>query len=193
MRGSELTSIRREQGFTLVEMLVALMLFSVIAGAATLLAFTATRSFAISDGRLAGADALNRTRALLTADLAQAAARPTVADTGALLPAFWTGPEGFVAVRRGVNGVAPSVQKIAWGFDGRRLLRQSWPTLDGSAPENPVVMLDGLQSVRLRVATAAGWQDRWQPQRYDELPLALELTIVRADGVPVVMKFLVAA
>lgn len=187
-----MTARRTEAGFTLVEMLVALSLFALVAGIGTLMAFTAARSHVATGARLASAQALLRARAILTADLAQAAPRVTHADTGATLPAFMLTRTGFVLVRRGVAGVLPSVRRVAWGWDGARLVRQSWATLDGGAPEPPVTLLTGVTGVRVRVATTAGWSDAWRPQRPQDLPRALELTLGR-DGGAVTLRLLVAA
>ncbi|MCG2842733.1 prepilin-type N-terminal cleavage/methylation domain-containing protein [Sandaracinobacter sp. RS1-74] len=183
----------RSAGFTLVEMLVAVLLFGLIASIATTLTIGATRSFAATDGLLSALSNLEGTRAVLAADLGQAARRPSLAADGKPMPAFLLLPEGFVLVRRGVGGTLPNVEKVAWGFDGERLLRQSFPAIDGAQPGPATVMLPGVSAIRIRVASASGWQDHWQPSRPEDLPQAVEITLVRADGLPVVLKFLVAA
>jgi general secretion pathway protein J len=180
-------------GFTLVEMLVALLLFGIIASVATALTAGATRSFAATDSALAGITDLEGARAVLAADLGQAAQRPSVAADGRPLPAFLLTPQGFVLVRRGLTGSLPTVEKIAWGFDGRALLRQTFPAIDGTAPGPAVVMVPGVRAVSLRVAGPDGWATDWRPSTPEQLPRAVELTMVRADGIPVTLKFLVAA
>ena len=184
---------RREAGFTLVEMLVAVLLFGIIASIAAALTMSATRSFAKTDGVLASLSNMEGARAVLAADLGQAAKRPSLAADGKRMPAFMLTPEGFVLVRRGVGGVLPNVEKVAWGFDGESLLRQTFPSIDGSPPGPAVVMLPGIKAIRIRVGGPNGWQDHWAPQRPEDLPRAVEITLIRADGVPVTMKFLVAA
>jgi general secretion pathway protein J len=184
---------RPQAGFTLVEMLVALLLFGIIASIATALTIGATRSFAATDGLLASISNLEGTRAVLAADLGQAAKRPSLAADGKRMPAFTLTPEGFVLVRHGVGGVLPNVEKVAWGFDGESLLRQTFPAIDGAPPGEAVVMLPGIKAIRIRVAGADGWQDQWAPQRAEDLPRAVEITLIRADGLPVTLKFLVAA
>lgn len=183
----------REAGFTLVEMLVAVLLFGLIASIAAALTMSATRSFARTDGVLASISNVEGARAVLAADLGQAAKRPSLAADGSRMPAFLLTPEGFVLVRRGVGGVLPNVEKVAWGFDGESLLRQSFPSIDGAPPGPPVVMLPGLKAIHIRVAGSQGWQDEWKPERAEDLPRAVEITLVRADGLPITMKFLVAA
>jgi general secretion pathway protein J len=181
-----------QAGFTLVELLVALLLFSLLAAAATALTAGATRSLLASDSALAELDGVTRTRAILAADLGQAAQRPSRGADGALLQAFTLTPDGFVFVRRGLSGVLPNVQKVAWGFDGERLLRQTFPAVDGAEPGPATVMVDGVTDVRLRVAGPEGWQDGWSPRRPERLPRALELTLARANGPPVTLIVAVA-
>lgn len=117
---------RDTAGFTLVEMLVALLLFGIIASVATALTMASTRSFAATDGALASLLSVEGARSVLAADLGQAARRPSLAADGKPMPAFTLLPEGFVLVRRGVGGTLPTIEKIAWGFDGSRLLRQTF-------------------------------------------------------------------
>lgn len=182
-----------QKGFTLVEMLVALLLFGIIAAVATGLTAGATRSFAATEGALTSLTNLETARAVLAADLGQAARRPSLAADGRPLAAFTLTPDGFVLVRRGVAGVLPSVEKVAWGCNGEALLRQTFPSIDGALPGPAVVIVPGVTSVKLRVAGPDGWQDSWTPGRIEDLPRAVEMTLVRRDGIPVTMKFLVGA
>jgi general secretion pathway protein J len=183
----------REAGFTLVELLVSLLLFGIIATVATALTVSATRSFAATETTLAAVQSLEVTRSVLAADLGQAAQRPSLAADGTPMPAFTLTPDGFVLVRHRDGGALPAIEKIAWGFDGGRLLRQPFPAIDGAAPGTPVVMATDISGIRIRVATDSGWQESWAPSSPEDLPRAVELTLVRTNAVPVVIKLLVAA
>ncbi len=182
-----------QRGFTLVEMLVALLLFGIISTVATALTVGATRSFAATEGALADVTNLEGTRAVLAADLGQAAQRPSLAADGKPMPAFVLTPDGFVLVRRGLSGSLPNLEKVAWGFDGRSLLRQTFPAIDLAPPGRAMVMVPDVRAVRLRVAGPNGWQDGWTSPKPEALPRALEITLVRGRGAPVTMKFMVAA
>lgn len=181
-----------EQGFTLIELLVAFALFSGLAVAATLLSGSALSTFARSETALASSDALVRARSLMAADLGQAAPRISRDPEGAKIQAFTLTPTGFVLVRRGVSGLVPPLQKIAWGHDGERLLRQSWPSIDGALPGPATPLLTGIREVRFRVDAGQGFVDQWLPPEPQALPRAVELTLIPEAGAPIVMLFLVA-
>lgn len=181
------------EGFTLVELLVAFALFALLATAATLLTGTSLATFGRSEIALADSAALARTRALLMADLGQAAPRLSLDAEGKPTQAFTLTPTGFVLVRRGLDALDPPLQKIAWGFDGTRLLRQTWPAIDNSAPGEARTLLDGVKAVRIRVDGGRGFTDQWEPSEPQALPRAVELTLEPARGAPLVMLFLVAA
>ncbi len=187
------TRVGRESGFTLVEMLVAVLLFGIIASVATALTASATRSFASTDTALAAVQDIEAARAVMAADFGQASARPSLAADGRVMPAFLLLPEGFVLVRRRPGDALPGIEKVAWGLADGSWSRQPFPAVDGAGPGDAVAMVPGVAGVRLRVAGADGWQDQWRPSRPEALPRAVEVTLLRHNGMAVVMKFLVAA
>ncbi|MFQ3664589.1 MAG: type II secretion system protein GspJ [Sphingomonadaceae bacterium] len=191
MRGARQHATTR--GFTLVEVLVAFFLFSLVAVAITALSGSAVTAFARSESALAALSAVTRTRALMAADLGQAAGRVSLDLSGQPIQAFTLTPAGFVLVRRGVSGITPSVQKIAWGHDGSRLLRQTFPAVDGAPPGEAVTMLEDVREVQLRVDAGQGFTEQWIPRTPQDLPRAVELTLVPGRGAPITMLFLVAA
>lgn len=184
---------RHEAGFTLVEMLIALLLFGMLSAIATALTVTSTRSFAATDSALAQLSSIETARAVLVADLGQAVRRPSRTADGKRLRAFTLTPYGFAMVRGGLADVLPNAEKIAWGFDGSRLLRQTFPAIDGAPPGSAVVMLNQVRAVRFRVAGDSGWQTEWTPRRLEDLPRAIEITLAMHDGSSTQMKFEVAA
>jgi general secretion pathway protein J len=179
----------KERGFTLIEMMIALLIFALLAaGGVSLLSF-GVKAQAVAGKKLDDVAALSRLDGVLVADLAQAMPRQTRDEGGAIRPAF-EGSNGQTLLRlvRGgwdnVDG-APraSVQKVAYVLseDGT-IQRVGYPMLDGATPLPPAVMLTNVAAVSLRYRLAGAWADRWQGRPATPLPDAVEMTITRTDG-----------
>jgi len=177
-----------EDGFTLVELLVALLIFGMLSAASVALLTFSVRAQEVSSARLDEIAELRRAGALLTADLALAVPRLTRDEAGAVRPSFVgeAGGAGETAalalVRGGVsNGDGsprPGLQKVEYRRNGDRLERRSYRFLDGAAPEEPVTILSGVQRLRLRYRDKqGGWRDRWNPAKPTELPVAVEISV----------------
>jgi general secretion pathway protein J len=189
---------RDAPGFTLVEVLIALTIFGMIAGAGVALLAFSVRAQGASGAALDDAGAVNRLSAILTADLAQAQDRATRDRDGTLLPAF-TGGAGDVPmlrlVRAGWSNVdaAPraDLQKVEYRLENGEIERVGYPALDGAAPLPPAVLLDRVNNVRLRFRFAGAWSDRWDGNVVAALPQVVELTATRQDGTAYRLLFLV--
>lgn len=183
-----------EQGFTLIEMMVSLLIFGMLMAAGVGLLSFSVRAQATADTRLASLSEIRRAAALLTADLAQATPRLTRDESGTVHPAFEgsTGQDSgplLGLVRRGWenldNANRPSVQKVEYRLAGDLLERRAWRFVDGAQAMPPVAVLEGVRSVRLRFRDDDGnWRERWDPRRPVDLPQAVELTIdTKSHGV----------
>lgn len=189
-----------EAGFTLVEVMVALLIFSILATAGVVLLSFSARSQGAVGGKLDELAALQRTLSIMSADLAQAAVRPTRGERGTVLPAF-VGEAGGAAqpmlrlVRGGWTNLdaqaRASAQKVAYQLDGATLERIAYPRLDGAAPMAAAPLLDRVRAVRLRYRYRGAWSDRWDGSGGVPLPQALELRVRRANGVEYRALFLV--
>lgn len=152
------TPATARSGFTLVEALVALMLFGLIAAAgAAVLSVSIDNRFAVraATDRTAG---LQRTRSLLKADLGQATGRRTRDRNGephplALAGATAPGDPVLVVTRAGwtnAGGSArSSLQRVEYRVVGDRLERRVSPYLDGSRPGPPQRLLVGVTDLTL--------------------------------------------
>lgn len=188
-RGS--TSPRRsaDHGFTLIEVMVALLIFSMIAAAGVgILAFS-VRAQAATDAKLTEVAGLARVSAALSADLAQVVDRSTRDPGGTMRPAFAGDAAGVVFVRSGRTSLdtaaRPTLQKVAWRREGDAVVRQGWPMLDGAAPGEPAVMMVGVRSIAWRYRAGGIWTDRFDGSPTRALPQATEVTLVRQDGTAV--------
>lgn len=188
----------RATGFTLVELLVAILLFALLSAAAAGLLRFSVDARGASFARLDTLAATTRARSLLAADLGQAAVRPWRDETGAAHPAFAGNSDGRLLqlVRRGWrnDGASPrsSLQRVEYRLAGDRLERLSWPMVDGGAANPPAVLVSGVTALTLRFHSDGQWRDRWDPERPDRLPDAVELTITARSAPALRQAFLVA-
>ena len=174
-------------GFTLVELLVALLLFGMLSAAGAALLRVGVDSQAMTGTQLDRLAAVVRARALLTADLAQAAPRVWRDLSGTAQPAFGGDAGALALVRRGWandGGAArAALQRVAWTISGGRLERRAAPMVDGTELGAATALVTGITASRLRYFVGDQWRDRWDPVTADALPQAVELTLA-APGFP---------
>lgn len=175
-----------EAGFTLVELLISLLIFGMIAGAGVGLLGFSVRAQEASSERLNEVSAIRRVGAILTSDLAQAAPRLVRDVNGARMPAFVGegGAQGAVAlgfVRRGwSNGGAmarASLQRVEYRLVDGNLERQGWPMLDGAEPGKSTIVLRGVTSLAMRYRRKGEWRDIWDADRVEAMPEAVEVVM----------------
>jgi general secretion pathway protein J len=172
-----------EQGFTLIEMLIALVIFGMITAAGVTLLTLTVRTQETSERLLDTLGALRRTGALLNADLAQAAARVHRNGDGQPVAAFTGGNGGeallLAFVRRGwedESAFRSSLQRVEYRLRDGRLERWRFDAVDGAGRAVAMPLLEGVRSVQLRYRDRDGsWRDRWDPTDPARLPVAVEL------------------
>src|SRR4249919_1820183 len=108
--GSALPSRPTEHGFTLVEMMVALLIFGMLAAAGVgLLRFSVDAQTATKT-RLDAMASARRVEALIASDATQAVPRVTRNQAGDSVQAFEGSAAGFTLVRAGVDPLEDSVR-----------------------------------------------------------------------------------
>ena len=190
-----------EAGFTLIEMLIALVIFGMITAAGVTLLTLTVRTQEMSERVLDKVGALRRTDALLNADLAQAAPRIRRDGDGRPTPAFTGGNGGdallMAFVRRGwedENAFRSSLQRVEYRLRDGRLERWRYDAVDGEGRPVAMPLLEGVRSVRLRYRERDGaWRDRWDPTDPARLPTAVELVSDSAGRGQVRQLFLVGS
>jgi general secretion pathway protein J len=188
------------KGFTLVEMLVALAIFGLLSAAGvTVMRFTVDNQAVVRahTGRIG---AFQTTRAILKADLAQAAARRTRAPDGRPVREAFYGASadrpGLLLrfARRGWDnpGAEPraSVQYVEYRLIDGRLERSARPALDGAQLSAPQVLIDRLRSASVLFLWRGQWIENLPGGSEDALPQAVRVDM-EIDGIGAVSQLFV--
>jgi general secretion pathway protein J len=183
----------RQTGFTLVEMLVALIIFALLAAAGVGILRASVDTQSAVDRRLTEAGAVARLHALLAADLGQAAVRPT-RGRGGERPAFIGDPRAMQLVRVGWSNPdaepRSTLQRVEWRFDPQGLARIGHAVLDGDANAQAAVILRQRGRADFRYRNLAGeWTAVWQSTPEEPLPSAVELSLALNGAAPLTMVF----
>lgn len=177
-------------GFSLVELLVAVAVFAALAAAA----YGGLSSIARTRGALVAQQdrfaAITRAIGGLERDLRQAVARPVRDEAGIMRPALIGRGDGLELTRLGFadprREASSNLSRLALALDGRELKRRRYAVLDrapGSVPTSSTV-LDRVDGFMLRYLGQDGaWQTSWPPAGADAdvLPRAVELRLVLDD------------
>lgn len=185
----------RAAGFTLLELLVALAIFSIIGVAAyrgldNTLAIQAQLS---ADGqRLAEVQFAMQ---LIERDIEQMRARSIRDEYGNSQPILATGQQQGLLMsftRAGwdnpLQQARSQLQRVAYWLKDAQLIRVYWPQLDGNTTLYESTLLQGVESVGLRWRDNAGrWQKQWSATEFTAkdaapaLPNAVEISLELRD------------
>jgi general secretion pathway protein J len=190
---------RRQSGFTLLELLVAMGIFAIIGAMAMggLNAVVGQESQARVQGeRLAR---LQRAMRLIANDLGSADPRYVrdILGQERELPFIANGTGGYLVrlTRGGWSNPAQlpyrgTLQRVQYRLDDGRLLREYWPVVDvGALGQEPrsEVLLTGVKDAKLLFYDAGQgtgeWQQQWPPLRNDapHRPRAVQVTLELDD------------
>ncbi|WP_276967774.1 type II secretion system minor pseudopilin GspJ [Metallibacterium scheffleri] len=179
---------RRARGFTLIEMMVAVAIFAVLAVLAYAGLDAVLRQRSELDQHYQHLHVLQRAYEVMQRDFSQAAPRGVRDELGGPLPALRGDPSGRVVAltRAGYPNPAEvrrsQLLRVRYELHDRQLLRLQFPVLD-RAPvglPKPVVLLRGVRHLRLRYLDASGnWQTSWPPAGVTAttLPRAVAVTL----------------
>jgi general secretion pathway protein J len=185
----------RDDGFTLLEVLVAVAIFAIAAQ----LAFGGLRQvIAARDRLIPRQDAVAELRqavTMLSLDLGAATSRPVRDALGSQAPALQAGSgEELVSFSR-LDAARPAlldavgIYRVSYRLRDGQLLRDLWPVTDRVQGTRPLTqdLLGGLAAVtmRFKARDSSPWSDVWpaadttDPAR---VPRAVEVTLVFDDG-----------
>jgi general secretion pathway protein J len=189
---------RVRNGFTLIEVLVALAVFGVL----SLLAYmTLGQTLSNADmltERMDRLQAVQRTMRYLSSDLMQASPRPVRLELGDTLgPAVHTelGAQFALEVTHGgwsnpAGLPRGTLQRSAYRIENDELVRYHWTVLDRTFANEPIatVLLDDVEALFFRYLQVDGeWSEVWPPQGTQgsaavrSRPRAVEIVLTLAD------------
>jgi len=183
-RKTRLLKARVSGGFTLVEVLVSVLVFSLMAATA----YTALSSLtaAVGDYRQRADELAEMQRgvATLDADLRQLVSRRGRDRDGRLLPAMQGDSSTLLARRAGRANPAgltrSNLQQVRWRSASTGLQRQSWPEVDSAPSSEPSgrTTYASIERIEFRYLDGTGvWHARWPIGPQDALPAAVEYVI----------------
>ena len=162
------------RAFTLIEVLVSLAIFAILAALAYGALSQTLDSAELLNDRMDRLQAIQRTMRLLSEDLQQLAPRPIRDELGdGFGPALDTGFQSGFALELTHGGwsnpvVLPrgTLQRSAYRIEEDELIRYHWMVLDRTLANEPVsvALLDGVESILFRFLQANGeWTEQWPP------------------------------
>ena len=155
----------RNQGFTLIEILVALVILAIIGSITAIGLQTAIRAQKIINQKAERLASIQSTIIVLERDLLQIINRPVLDADGSLLPAVMVrysgGKVSLEFTRAGyINPFATlnrtTLQRIKYSWDGKSLLRTTWQVLDRvpNSTQQPQILLTGVSSFTIQFMDA---------------------------------------
>jgi len=174
------------EGFTLLELLVALAIFSLIAVMAYGGLETVLKQQAGTEENAKSLAALQKTYLVMQRDIEQAVPR-AIRDEFGDEQAPLIGTTLFQLTRGGWNNPAnqprSTLQRVGYSLEDRQLIRYAWRVLDraqDSAPTRQPLAAD-IESMQVRYLDEAGnWQEQWPPLQAGSNPLANPTDFPRA-------------
>ncbi len=189
---------RRSNGFTLIEVLVAVAIFGVLTTLSVMTISETLSSVELLSDRMDRLQAVQRTMRFLGGDLMQAVPRPVRDELGeGLVPAMRTGFGSIFALELTHGGWSNpaglprgTLQRSAYRLQDGELIRYHWTVLDRTFANEPIetVLLDDVESLLFRYLQANGeWIEQWPPlavqgpASYRLRPRAVEVVLTLQD------------
>ena len=183
----------KNTGFTLIEIVIALLVFSIVSVAASSGLNAILKWQTNLNQRSEQIKAIQLTLKYLERDLNRAISRSVRDQYGDLQPAFSSDGENIMSFTysgwRNPAGLLRShLQRVAYQLDEQNeLIRHSWNRLDGAIIEDAqeVVLLAQIEEFKLQfLDQASAWIERWPPINSDpsqaKLPRAVSVSFAIA-------------
>lgn len=184
------TCQNKEAGFTLIEMLVSLFIFSLISvGTMAAMGSSLDMRDRVNEG-MEELTQIQAARAIMRADFERLSLRKRRDILGSFEPyVLTTDGEALISFtrlgRENPGGLEPrgDAERVEYYFRDKALIRQSWPTANPNVASEPreLILLDNLSSVRLEFLAAdliPVTRIAIEPNRREALGVVVQFTIV---------------
>ena len=163
---------RKERGFTLLEILVALTILAVVGLISAQLLSRTVDSYGVLEERGERLAQIHRAMMIVQRDLMQYRRRTPRSTGGDSLSALMIGDEGALVMTRGgwrnpLQRPRSELQRVGYRLQDDELVRAYWPTLDGIGDEDPVTqtLLKQVEELEFFVLDEAGTEHKfWPPE-----------------------------
>lgn len=186
---------QQQSGFSLVELMVALAVFSVISAASFVGLNSAIRSYSFFTQESADEARSEVFIALITKDFLQVVPRIVRDSNGDYQPAFKLGGAYLVELSRGgqpLIGQSTGISRIAYKKEKDTIWRYTWPFLDNINTTEPskALVLENVKSIKITaINEALKKSEKWpSTQSFDKrvyalIPQAIQVKIdIEGDG-----------
>jgi general secretion pathway protein J len=180
----------QERGFTLIEVLIAMAVFGLMAA----MAYSGlSSSLNISHETGKRSEQLHRLQialSLIQRDLTQISLQQSRDEFGDVQPAVFTDNKGERLLefsrsgwRNPANQLRGTVQRVGYILEESKLYREYWAHLHRGPSEKPAraLLLDGVAEIRFEfLDPAMQWQQQWPPVNTPAtvMPLAVRITVI---------------
>ena len=165
------------KGFTLLELMIAILIFAMVSTAAYRLLASVTRSNEVSASSLQILDDVQRVQVILETDFMQMASRSIRNDFGDREPALLASARSAFLIeftrsgcKQKANSAKSALQRVAYALENKTLVRYYWLELD-RAPESSLIkqrLLTGVENIRFRyLDQKRNWRSFWPQERLE--------------------------
>lgn len=167
----------RQRGFTLIEILLAVMVFAMLMLATFQIFDSVIRTNERSEKQFDQQNELNIAWAIMLQDLLQIRARTHRDIQGDAVSALQTNDEYLMQFIRGglppIQGITPGgMQLVAYSLEENILYRHSWAVLDLANDSEPFkqALISNIDTVTIEMLTKRNeWSEVWPPIDIEEL------------------------